>query len=65
MKHDSIYPGVVKIGDVRRHSGGLTKREHFAGLALASLAEKFTNEKDCARWAVKYADALIKELEKE
>lgn len=47
---------------------GLSKREYFAGLAMASLARCFydgkLHEKRVAECAVKYADALLAELEK-
>ena len=42
----------------------LTKREHFAGLAMQALLAKYGNENadDCASYAVEYADALLKAL---
>jgi len=47
---------------------GLTKREHFAGLAmqgiLASDIKKEMSLKNIYEWSVKNADALLKELEK-
>ena len=43
------------IGDVPI-SAGLTKREYFAAMALSAG--------NSAEWAVKYADALIAELNK-
>lgn len=43
--------------------GGLTKREHYAGLAMAAFANTFSNPYDAAAVAVKLADALLKELE--
>lgn len=46
---------------------GLTKREHFAAMAMANLADKATNfyEFDVyAEMAVKIADALIYALNK-
>tara|TARA_R110002072_G_scaffold228108_1_gene384904 strand:- start:252 stop:488 length:237 start_codon:yes stop_codon:yes gene_type:complete len=44
---------------------GLTKREHFAGLAMQALLAKHGNENadDCASYAVEYANALLKALE--
>lgn len=56
-------------------SDGLTKREHFAGLAMQGMLSA-TDEGDCrmhesgvftghlSRNAVEFADALLKELEK-
>ena len=44
---------------------GLTKREHFAGLAMQGILCYFGN-KDvprCANASVEYADALLKALE--
>ncbi len=47
---------------------GLTKREHFAGLAmqgyLAADKELENGPKPIAEWAVQNADALLEELEK-
>lgn len=43
---------------------GLTKREYFAGLALQSvISSNRYAELERAYWAVKYADALLLELE--
>ena len=47
---------------------GLTKREHFAGLAMASLIGKSESRYDygdTADDAVNFADALLAELDKE
>jgi len=46
---------------------GLTKREHFAGLAMQGLLaytgeDQFVGDLAFARAAVHYADALLKEL---
>lgn len=44
---------------------GLTKREYFAGLALQSIIAKGgTSEKNMTYYAVRFADDLLKELEK-
>lgn len=45
---------------------GLTKREHFAGLAMQGIvAGNVTHGfRDAAKYAVTLADALLKELEK-
>lgn len=47
-------------------SGGLTKREVFAGLAMQGMCAQFGHGKPeaYAKLAVDYADALLKELEK-
>ena len=43
---------------------GLTKREYFAGLALqAVISSNRYGEFEIPYWAVKYADALLVELE--
>ena len=49
---------------------GLTKREHFAGLAmqgiLTTVGTMWSEDADeCALYAVKYADALLKALGKD
>lgn len=48
--------------------GGLTIREHFAGLAMQGLlAHSLAGERpdaELANWAVKAADALLAELAK-
>ena len=47
---------------------GLTKREHFAGLAMQPLLAKHGGAlyaEVCAEYAVEYADALLKALEKD
>lgn len=45
---------------------GLTKREHFAGLAMQAMisADVFKSTKHIAEQAVLYADALLLELDK-
>ena len=62
---DATYPN----GQVVFGSAGLTKREYFAALVLAGLQGNIgTNRwsrKEFAEDAVKYADALINELNKE
>lgn len=51
--------------------GGLTKREHFAGLAMQGLCNATCQDgtwchdaKTVAKTAVEYADALLAELER-
>jgi hypothetical protein len=47
-------------------SKGLTKREHFAGLAMQALLTHGNSDADeCASYAVEYANALLKALEGE
>lgn len=48
-------------------NGGLTKREHFAAMALQGLLANSNSQggvDDYARGAVNFADALIEELNK-
>jgi len=71
-----IYPSRVEIdGDNSYHCIGLTKREHFAAMAMQGLLaseNSFTKGSDsCDEWledvtdgAIKMADALLKELSK-
>ena len=52
---------------------GLTKREHYAGLAMQGLISSFTEKASNGRWgteiketikcAIDYADELLKQLE--
>lgn len=56
------------------HPTGLTKREYFAGLAMQGLLSSFTAKAAHGNWgteiegtiskAIKYADELLKQLEK-
>ena len=55
----------------RSFAFGLTKREHFAGIAMAALinkdgrdGESYIMDSDLIGDAVSYADALLKELSK-
>jgi hypothetical protein len=49
-------------------TGGLTKREHFAGLAMQAMitvdADNHLDEGTIAKIAVNLADALLTELDK-
>lgn len=55
-------------GHYDRVALGLTKREHFAGLAMqgycvhADINER--SDEQISRWSVLMADALLKELER-
>ena len=42
---------------------GLTKREHFAGLAMQGLLSHYGDSDPYCSTAIKYADALLKALE--
>ncbi len=58
--------------DNKPNSSGLTKREHFAGLAMQGWLDRCANvphtvrlkPEDIATFAVQMADALLKELDK-
>ena len=43
---------------------GLTKREYFAAQALVGCVASWKDETAAAKYAVEFADALIKELNK-
>jgi hypothetical protein len=61
---EPIHPVVRPISSLY-HTTGLTKREYFAAMALQALVTKNNNEYDyCVISAVKFADALIEELNK-
>lgn len=57
-----------QCGDVSQKVGALTKREYFAGLAMQGFAslgdDPFQTIDDLVETSVKYADALLAELEK-
>lgn len=61
MKNESAFPGPM--------SPGITKRELFAAMALQGLISTLTINRDdhaelLSQTSVKYADALIAELER-
>lgn len=54
----------VESSDSYFHTGGLSKREFFAALAMQTLVGRWndmsqTHSKICSEQAVEYADALI------
>lgn len=54
-------------GSTEQHGNpGMTLRDYFAAQAMAGILAKYTSPatSDLAKWAVGYADALIKELAK-
>ena len=65
--NNSDMPAMPVSGDMRYDTtySGLTKREHFAGLAMQGLLAHYGNAdaESCAPCAVALADALLKELE--
>lgn len=70
-KHnDPAFPFSFDLGLTTKWSPGLNKRELFAAIAMHGLVGSFTvSREEMATFtgitAVKYADALIVELEKE
>lgn len=63
MKNESAFPKNMNL------TGGLTKREWFAVMALQGFISTLTINRDdhaelLSQTAVKYADALIAELER-
>ena len=73
MKDEPAFPCELLFlgnsGEQVMNFHGLTKREYFAGLAMQALLDHSWDQRkmdlDCAARAVKYADALLAELEKE
>jgi hypothetical protein len=63
---DSAAMPVVGDNNLFNGETGLTKREHFAGLAMQGILSYHTGItcSGAAEKAVAYADALLKELEK-
>ena len=64
--NDSAFPSVDSFG--YRKGEGLTKREYFAAMAMQAIltanpADTPYAPANDAHWAVRYADALIAELE--
>ena len=64
--NDNAAPGSDEYGN---HENGLTKREHFAALALQGILAYAAHDKHewlapevGTSWAVAYADALIAAL---
>lgn len=59
----------VESGCLYGDGMGLTKREYFAALAMQGLLASDVNanlhQNDCVNIAVKHADALLAELEKD
>ena len=63
----SAYPCEVTCKNGNLEMYGLTKREYFAGLAMngyLSCIEVDATMEEVARYSVKMADALLKELDK-
>tara|TARA_R110002020_G_scaffold28711_1_gene91184 strand:- start:66 stop:317 length:252 start_codon:yes stop_codon:yes gene_type:complete len=64
----SVYGEFKRVGDIEEKKGGLSKREHFAAMALqgsmAADTEGVLLPKDHANFALRCADALLEVLEK-
>lgn len=51
--------------DIHRYTdGGLTKREYFAAMAMQGIVDRNFHYDDVARDSVRFADAILKELDK-
>tara|TARA_R110000782_G_scaffold61049_5_gene125914 strand:- start:469 stop:681 length:213 start_codon:yes stop_codon:yes gene_type:complete len=65
--NNSDMPAMPVSGDMRYDTtySGLTKREHFAGLAMQGLLSHNGNKDAdvCASFALEFAHALLKALE--
>jgi hypothetical protein len=69
LSSEYVYPQTPAKDENFNRTGGLTKREHFAGLAMQGLLSNLRNAQTttselCATASVEAADALIAELEK-
>ena len=65
--NESVFPGFVRAGEVALSSGGLTKREMFAAMAMQGLCAgveygRVIDEDAIASDAVACADALLAKL---
>ena len=63
--NDADKPAMPLHSDAMAGYEGLTKREHFAGLAMQALLTHHGKGwyVPCAAFAVEFADALLKQLE--
>ena len=60
FKQPDMYGG----DDIAQYKG-LTKREHFAGLAMQTLiSDSSLSPSEASKLAIDYADALLAELDK-
>ena len=61
----AAFPQTIDVFGVNITGLGLSKREYFAGLAMAGKSDCGSIAvNQLAKWSVEYADALIAELEK-
>ena len=66
----NVVDGIHGADAMRSDNIGLTKREHFAAMAMASyagadyVANSGIPQSEIAEWAVEMADALINALNK-
>ena len=65
--NNSDMPAMPIVGATYDGNEGLTKREHFAGLAMQGFISAghggMPNASELANYAVRYADALLLELD--
>lgn len=70
MKNYSMFPSHVRVDEMSKSEGGMTKREFFAAMALQGILSALNgwpdmeHHEETIRRAVKHADTLIIELEK-
>lgn len=68
---DYVYPITIQgSGDMKYQTFGLSKREHFASMAMQGMlsneeTSNYYNTDTLTEFAVEYADLLIAELNKE
>lgn len=56
----------AQVGPNIYHFSGMTLRQYYAGLAMQGLLARYGNDDDrLANWALREADALIAELDKQ
>ena len=65
MKNADMPAAPIPRGVYNDDTAGLTKREHFAGLAMQGLLAHYGDSDIHCLAAVEYADALLKALEKD
>lgn len=77
MSKDCVFPQSNSVGDIVSSTGGISKREYFAAMAMQGYIAGIVgctdgldggalhlSEEEAARESVAYSDALLKELEK-
>lgn len=67
MVNNAVFPIILTTDNGTVEGQGLTKRELFAAMAMEKIctAPEFGSPESMAKYALKCADALINELNKE